>query len=139
MECGFRKMSSICIKIFFAIMPCTRAYLSFLKKLFVKTLLRHSCWPTKEELTLCKMKKGKRTQVDLSDDEWIRIKPLVKEDVYYGPKGRAKHSRREMLKGRKRHILVDHLGSGQWIHPAFFPPSFFQQLTSHHLQGKRIY
>lgn len=34
---------------------------------------------------------------DLSDDEWIRIKPLVKEDVYYGPKGRTKHSRREML------------------------------------------
>jgi hypothetical protein len=23
-----------------------------------------------------------------------------------------------------------------WIHPAFFPPSLFQQLTSHHLQGK---
>jgi transposase len=34
---------------------------------------------------------------DLSDDEWISIKPLIKEDVYYGPKGRTKHSRREML------------------------------------------
>ena len=34
---------------------------------------------------------------DLSDDEWEKIKPLVKEDVYYGPKGRTKFSRREMM------------------------------------------
>ena len=34
---------------------------------------------------------------DLSDDEWIKIKPLVKEDVYCGPRGRTKHSRKEML------------------------------------------
>jgi len=34
---------------------------------------------------------------DLTNDEWVRIKPLIKEDVYYGPRGRTKHSRREML------------------------------------------
>lgn len=45
------------------------------------------------------MKQGKRKLYpsDLKDDEWERIKPLVREDVYYGPKGRSKYSRREIL------------------------------------------
>lgn len=45
------------------------------------------------------MKKVARTMYpsDLSDSEWDRIKHLVKEDVYFGSKGRTKHSRREML------------------------------------------
>jgi transposase len=34
---------------------------------------------------------------DLTDAEWDKIKPLVKEDVYFGPRGRTRHSRREML------------------------------------------
>lgn len=42
-------------------------------------------------------KKRQAYSSDLSDEEWIRIKPLIKEDVYYGPKGRTRHSRREML------------------------------------------
>lgn len=45
------------------------------------------------------MKRTKRKPYtsDLSNDEWERIKPLIREDVYYGPKGRSKHPRREML------------------------------------------
>lgn len=42
-------------------------------------------------------KKKKPYTSDLSDVEWDRIKPLIKQDVYYGPKGRTKFSRREIL------------------------------------------
>src|SRR5690242_231912 len=34
---------------------------------------------------------------DLSDEEWNRIKPLVKADKHFGLKSRTKFSRREML------------------------------------------
>ena len=44
-----------------------------------------------------KLKKRKAYTSDLSDNEWARIQPLIKTDVYYGPKGRTKFSRREML------------------------------------------
>lgn len=45
------------------------------------------------------MKKQKRKPYprDLKEEEWERIKPLVREDLHYGPKGRSKHSRKEML------------------------------------------
>lgn len=41
--------------------------------------------------------KRKGYPCDLTDDEWNRIKGLIKEDVYCGPKGRTKYSRREVL------------------------------------------
>ena len=44
-----------------------------------------------------KREKRKPYPSDLRDDEWERIKPLVREDVYYGSKGRSKYSRKEML------------------------------------------
>lgn len=34
---------------------------------------------------------------DLSDDEWNRIKHLIKQDAHHGPKAHTKFSRREML------------------------------------------
>ena len=51
----------------------------------------------KQAADIMRNKKRQAYSSDLSDEEWIRIKPLIKEDVYYGPKGRTKHSRREML------------------------------------------
>jgi transposase len=44
-----------------------------------------------------KPSKRKPYSSDLNDEEWERIKPLIREDVHYGPKGRSKHSRKEML------------------------------------------
>lgn len=44
-----------------------------------------------------KDKKRKNYTSDLTDDEWDRIKHLIKQDHYSGGKGRTKFSRREML------------------------------------------
>jgi transposase len=44
-----------------------------------------------------KEKKRKAYTSDLADDEWDRIKHLVKQDHYCGGKGRTKFCRREML------------------------------------------
>ena len=42
-------------------------------------------------------KKRKSYTSDLLDDEWGRIKHLIKQDKHYGPKAHTKFSRREML------------------------------------------
>jgi transposase len=34
---------------------------------------------------------------DLTNNEWERIKPLIKADRHFGPKSRTKYSRREIL------------------------------------------
>ena len=44
-----------------------------------------------------KDKKRKAYTSDLTDDEWDRIKHLIKQDNYYGGKGRTKFCRRERL------------------------------------------
>lgn len=44
-----------------------------------------------------KRQKIKSYTSDLEDEEWESIRPLVREDVQYGPKGRSKHAWREML------------------------------------------
>ena len=45
------------------------------------------------------MRKQKRKQYpgDLTDVEWDKIKHLIKQDVYFGKRGRTKYARREML------------------------------------------
>jgi len=42
-------------------------------------------------------KKRKAYTSDLSDEEWDRIRPLIKADKHFGLKSRTKFSRREML------------------------------------------
>lgn len=42
-------------------------------------------------------KKRKPYTSDLSDDEWDRIKHLIKQDTYHGSNSHTKFSRREML------------------------------------------
>ena len=82
------------------------------------------------------MRKQKRKSYpsDLSDAEWDVIKPLIKEDVYYGPRARTKHSRREMM-----NAIFYLLRTGcQWIHlPHDFPPwkSVYSQFTRWKDQG----
>ncbi len=44
-----------------------------------------------------KDKKRKTYTSDLTDNEWDRIKHLIKQDNYCGGKGRTKFSRKEML------------------------------------------
>lgn len=44
-----------------------------------------------------RVKKRKPYTSDLSDEEWDRIRPLIKADKYFGLKSRTKFSRREML------------------------------------------
>ncbi len=42
-------------------------------------------------------KRRKPYTSDLSDDEWEKVKPLIKMDNHFGPKSRTKFSRREIL------------------------------------------
>lgn len=42
-------------------------------------------------------KKRKAYTSDLSDEEWVRIKSLIKADGHFGQKSRTKFARREML------------------------------------------
>lgn len=44
-----------------------------------------------------KAKRRKPYTSDLSDDEWMRIQPLIKADKHFGPNSRTKFSRREIL------------------------------------------
>jgi transposase len=63
--------------------------------------------------------KRKRYPGDLTDTEWDKIKHLIKEDVYFGVKGRTKYSRKEML-----NAIFYVLRTGcQWTDlPNDFPP-----------------
>lgn len=67
------------------------------------------------------MRRLKRKQYpgDLTDTEWDKIKHLIKEDVYFGAKGRTKYPRKEML-----NAIFYVLRTGcQWTDlPNDFPP-----------------
>ena len=56
---------------------------------------------------------------DLTDKEWDTLSDLIKEDIYYGPKGRTKYPRREMF-----NAIFYLLRTGcQWTDlPHDFPP-----------------